>query len=63
MGSAVEDLGGGVGREICGDCNGTGFFAWFPEPPEIPEVCVRCKGTGKSYVMFYKKEYPTDGTS
>lgn len=55
----IKDLGGGVGHIVCGDCDGTGLFLFIPEPHLNPQPCVRCKATGKVFIMFYNKEKVT----
>lgn len=48
----VVDLGGGVGRIACLECEGTG--RWGYAAPEIPEHdCVDCKGTGRRFIMYW----------
>ena len=52
----VVILGGGVGTTACNDCEGHGTIKWWHPDPNLPDSeyeCVKCKTTGKIYIMAY----------
>lgn len=49
----VENLGGGVGRCDCYECEGSGDWTYF-HPENIPQICIVCKGTGKVFCSYWE---------